>query len=407
MADLDGMPIVGGPVAPSAGGAFLLNGAGRAHKSLDVGDGWVVETRPNSRYVLARGGTAGTYDDALRDSFDAAQRGLDLLCIKGVADHNTVDADGEHIAWWTEDGGLVLRTVMHNVLCATVSSATVIITDKDGNPVPQLLPPPTPWDASFRYYRLSQLTDDLTDAYRNLWLAFESLLDEIEPFRKGQEREGQWLERALARADSLVGLTKFVSPGPTGDTVKAAYDIFYLGTRNFIFHAKRSQSSLLPHGSEARGTLAATYRHLLRLYLALVEATMGTSRPSSGIYFPTFLRRIESMGADLVIHATDDDTPFDPDQAAISPGCGHVARLATGHAPELAQARMREFLGRAPASALGSLSQLSKVVTTIGGDVTTVDAIKGRLTLGGVAFLEAQVGIRLGNANQPKDTFFT
>jgi hypothetical protein len=41
-----------------------------------------------------------------------------------------------------------------------------------------------------------QITDDLMEAYRNRWLATESLLDHLEPQRP-REREKDWLLRAL------------------------------------------------------------------------------------------------------------------------------------------------------------------------------------------------------------------
>jgi hypothetical protein len=94
--------------------------------------------------------------------------------------------------------------------------------------------PPTPqqqptWHESLRYFRLSQLTDDRVEAFRNAYLAFESILTlqyprhVFPPRRAGgrarYESEGVWLERALRAVDSTNPLNQvFVSR--TGDCVQ-------------------------------------------------------------------------------------------------------------------------------------------------------------------------------------------
>src|SRR5664279_4158410 len=82
------------------------------------------------------------------------------------------------------------------------------VRDAQGNIIP---PPPrsTFWHESFRYYRLSQTTDDLFDAYRNVYLALESVLSTISPQKVNAatgriaEQEGQWFERALTDAGNV------------------------------------------------------------------------------------------------------------------------------------------------------------------------------------------------------------
>ena len=77
------------------------------------------------------------------------------------------------------------------------------ITVTGGTPV---VPPAPEWHESARYFRLSQLTDDLLDSFRNIYLALESILDHLAPQRTTSplEREGSWFRRALTEADKIV-----------------------------------------------------------------------------------------------------------------------------------------------------------------------------------------------------------
>ena len=55
------------------------------------------------------------------------------------------------------------------------------------------------WDESLRYFRLSQATDDLFDAFRNLFLALESILSLKTP-QQSEGSESKWLRRAWGAA---------------------------------------------------------------------------------------------------------------------------------------------------------------------------------------------------------------
>ena len=107
------------------------------------------------------------------------------------------------------------------------ASATTVVTNPDGT-IRQDPPRATKWHESFRYLRLSQATDDLFDAYRNAYLALESILSTITPQKskgpgKAGESEGQWLKRALTKADTMTDLRSLV-PYPVEDPVNYFFD---------------------------------------------------------------------------------------------------------------------------------------------------------------------------------------
>jgi hypothetical protein len=150
------------------GAAFVLNRPTTGAK-VPLPSGWGVELVAGSRRIVARGPSGGGYRDVRDEGVAAAQQALDVLAIRGGSAETIVDVDSEHLTWWTEPGGTVLRVVF-------VSDMNVTVSASGGGQ-----PPTVKWHASFRYFRLSQTTTDLFDAYRNLYLALESILSTVVP----------------------------------------------------------------------------------------------------------------------------------------------------------------------------------------------------------------------------------
>jgi len=216
-----------------------------------------------------------------------AQRGLDLFSILGLADRVIAEAENEHIVWWIEPSGVALRIHDNHDFGFRVSG-TATATDAAGNPMPPQPPPKYTWHESYRYFRLSQATDDLFDAYRNLFLALESILSTIEPVRKrasgkGWETEHDWLTRAIRTAASMVDLGRSVPAGiadPEGYLFKDLYE----DNRTALFHAKTSRPVFLPHeDSSDRKSIISSLARLSTLYLDLVSSHLKIQRPGSSV----------------------------------------------------------------------------------------------------------------------------
>lgn len=400
MAAFDGMLIWDGSGIPLSGGAFLLDREAPVSERKVVDGDWTTEVREGAKYVLARGGTEANYEDARDQALWAAQRGLDLLCISGAADLSIVGVEDGHITWWREQNEAVLRVTSVATISARVG-AKVTVTDRLGNVRPDPPRPQAAWHESFRFFRLAQVTDDLFDAFRNLYLALESVLSSIAPIAKG-EREGAWFRRALVEAQKLVDLSPFAPPG-AADPLSSIYEDLYENTRNAIFHAKNTRTHLLPHEWPERPAVASSLRRLSSLYLKLVDAHLQLRRPSGGLYASGFKLMTQHLDKSLVIHVTDDETPVGPDTATINPGGGRVVSLATRAAPELDQPFVAYFVGRSPVSRLAELTHIGRVVTT--GDKAvplTAGVLQGRLTLDFLDRFEAQMGLRLRNTQQPR-----
>lgn len=297
----------------SAGGSFMLNEASKV-TAVEIVDKWVTEVQAGSRIVVARGAGPDSFERARAESIDAANKGLDLLSARGVVDVSIREAEDQHISWWVERGCSVIRVL-------SVPTVQVHVGDVTVTGGMQIVPPPL-WHESLRYFRLSQITDDLVDAYRNLYLGLECLLDTIAPQRSGPtgkpaEGEGAWFRRALVEAGNVVSLAGFVPQG-TPDPVQALWDDLYRDVRSALFHAKASRPTIVPHGSNQRQEIAESLTRATALYLALAKYVLHIRRPGGGIFAGFWRMQTDALVGRLSIVATDDPAPVSPDDEDVN-----------------------------------------------------------------------------------------
>src|SRR6056297_1334481 len=163
MSSLDGMPLFEPNGVPTSGGAFLLHNKSSVSEVVDCPNNWKAQVQAGCKYVIARNSdSVGDFEHSRIEAFNAAQQGLDLLSIVRKADLGIRDAENENIIWWPETSGQVVRTKHVCTLHARTGGLTVV----GGKPAPA---PKKIWHESLRYFRLSQVTDDLFDSYRNLY----------------------------------------------------------------------------------------------------------------------------------------------------------------------------------------------------------------------------------------------
>ena len=111
MASLGGIRLGDG-----AGSAFELLTASRV-SAIELVDDWVIEVVAGSSIVVARVAAARTYEEALVGSLAAAQKGLDLWSVKGIARLATHGTNTDYITWWVEPPmSQVARLVSYGML---------------------------------------------------------------------------------------------------------------------------------------------------------------------------------------------------------------------------------------------------------------------------------------------------
>ena len=116
MATLDGIQLFDS--APTSGAAFLLSVS--VSESLSIShDGWNVEAR--GRYVVVNklGSFAG-YSKTWEAAYRAALEALDVASALRLVHRRIIDAETEHLTWWTEGAHRVLRVTFLSTFSAMV-----------------------------------------------------------------------------------------------------------------------------------------------------------------------------------------------------------------------------------------------------------------------------------------------
>ncbi len=281
-------------------------------------------------------------------------------------------------------------------------TATLSVVDAHGNPKPA---PPLPvvWHPSFRYFRVSQTSTDLFDAYRNLYLALESILTTIVPFDRSVA-ESQWLERALRQIGKTLPLARYAPAGSIDLPADICQDI-YVKTRTAIFHAKQGRTVFLP-GTHAR--VVDTLERLSHLYLDLVDKTLGVRRSTGGMTLVGFNLAMQPLiNATSEVAITDDDSPLDPDDTVVNPGGGSVVQFAAAYDPALDRPGYKYWLGELHSAQFGPVQRVSRLGLLHHSTLTQVERLDDPVSLLGVDVLQIQLGHRLVNTNHPRATFAT
>ena len=163
---------------------------------------------------MARGGSASTYEDARDEALTNGEHRPRPALDEGIAPtYGIADAVDSHIVWWPSDRALCSGQFRWHPY-GDVAVPTLTVTDPKGQSFPTAPSAAARVrDESFTYFRLAQLTDELFDAFRNIYLAIEAILSSIVP-PNPNEGENKWLKRALlAVHPQLVDLASFAPAG--------------------------------------------------------------------------------------------------------------------------------------------------------------------------------------------------
>lgn len=414
------------------GGVFLLRKRARESCTVSMG-GWATTVIAGQKVVITRGpSTATDFPATFTDALNAANRGLDYLSVTRQADCAIRDAHDDCLVWWPDAsvGGVVIRCQIVQPY-GMIASATGVVTDANGNVV-ESPPPPTPMaDDAFRFVRMARTSDDLFDAYRNLFLAFESLLSDIRPRRRARaarqqrrwwcctrkpeivvgtrwESEHDWFMDALDHADKLVPLANLTPSGVTNHK-KWIYRHLYSAERTALMHAKRGQNYLLPHEIADRTELIESLGKLWHYIKDLIEKHLNVRGRSYSLssYAVEHMARGVLMQFPLVV--SDDDGPLNPDGENLIEATATVVPLrsstprADPHDPDL-----WKLLAHCEASDVAGLSirRFGHMRSDGSGICEVLSELVGPLILGGaMARLEVDRGFRYVSPSGPPRQF--
>jgi hypothetical protein len=124
------------------------------------------------------------------------------------------------------------------------------------------------------------VSDDIFDAFRNMYLAFELLLSAKYP--KGKEREIEWLQVSLAAAAADLNLANLTPAGV--DPVIHITDRVYSNARLPLFHAKDGRAFFAPVPSyQDRRDVGEALQLLTLVVIRMAEAWHQTRRLGGGV----------------------------------------------------------------------------------------------------------------------------
>lgn len=380
-----------------SGIALLLAKPPDKELSLTYGGNQIL-AGPGTPYVICRFAGAHCLEDAFKTGSFAAQEGLDILSMTGQADLVTREADDEHLAWWCSEGIRTMALVSTVTLPVTLGHVTATVRDADGNAIPQtpLIPK---HHIGFRFYRLSQVSDDLYDAYRNMYLAFESMLSSQYPKTKGLEIN--WLRQSLDAASPELQLVNLVPKG-TSDVTDYLLAKIYDGARLPLFHAKDGKAYFAPVQSTSnRQEVGAALSTLTQIVICMAGKWYSARRRGGWVNVKLFEEQHEQLFAGSRFVFTDNpdfSLQDDLNSKSITDGVSFPGSFSRFFGSE----QRNNLSGQLRVSAIASRGRFHAVY--IVNDTNPLVAVSPDTTvdLNGLDVFDVHLFVRITNGCAPK-----
>ncbi|WP_152421527.1 methylamine utilization protein MauJ [Haloferax gibbonsii] len=315
MGKLGDIEVADSTASHKSGAALLLNQEPSEDNTIQIGSDWEVELEQGNPYAVARGQTNYSVDDVLLHAHEAIQKALDIFSFQNEGDFSCKDVDRQRLIWWRENSKQHIRAV--NISPLGVSTSAAIATTGGSNQQSnQQTSSQATWHECLRYFRLAQTTDDLFDAYRNVYLALEMILSHRDP----QQNEGEkaWFKRALGSAHQQFDLSKF-APNPQ-NPVDSIVQQQYKDTRVKLFHSKKGRSKLLPHDEKDREHVQEAFESLTSIVVKIIRNELNIHRGSGGMTHSgfEFVTSWITNEKELEVKISSDSSPLDSGETLTS-----------------------------------------------------------------------------------------
>ena len=370
---------------------------------VDVLDDWEVEIKQGSSIVVARTTKSFSLDKLRFVGTERIERFLDLLSFeRHIQLELTQLADNYVVLHVCEEQQIIQLVGTSDLSLQFVASLTV--RDMYGNVRPAPTIPPSVWIHALRYYRMSQTSRNIYEAYRNLWLGLEVLLSAVAP-KKRSKHEKKWLQQVLREVASRVDLKPYV-PASVTDIVNYLVEEHYEAMRCNLFHAKTNPADGIPFTPNP-DKAALAYTQLIYIWRVVAQELFETRTRVSGVitYEGFKLMMDNALSSDLSMAYTDDQTPVTRGDTAISPRgnviinfdevkyCGEIRPGHVGINGSLVIANHKE------------LPVLHRIGVTLSKALFCAGDVDGGLELHDVDRFESLQIIRLINKGAPRTLF--
>lgn len=386
-----------------AGIAYRLRTPCEISRSEDI-DGWNVESVVGKSTIVARSPQALGKREAIEAGTECIQRFLDLLSYERFKVSELAGIGGSHVLLYTEGNRRVVEIMATDDLILGVS-ATGDVYDRDGNPKPTPPVPPPVWTPALRFYRLSQASSDLYEAYRNLWLGLEALLSTISA-KRADEGERKWLRRVLAEIGARIDVRPLLSDNR--DLADYMVADQYERMRCYLFHAKPEDGMAVPTLPDPEA-LALAYAQLIRIWRDIAHHFIGVRQGGIGVVtyegFKALLFTPFSSGLGVVY--SDARAPVGNDDTQINPSGEARIELENPRYQDGAMPGLVSVSASLLTEGQDSLPVLWRFGCEIGPEkkLFCVGRVEGGLRLSGIDQLDILQVFRLKNASSPKVSF--
>lgn len=365
-------------------------------------DGWSLELRRGSGFVVARNLNALDRDEVLGEGYERVERFLDITSFELAATLEIGAPGRNHIILYKREGKRVMERLMTADMPISVN-VKITTLGTDGKPLPEADPLPPKWIPALRSYRLSQASHSPYEAYRNLWLGLETLLSAAVPLRH-KEKEGAWLRRAFAEVITDMDLSHEFPENV--DPVDYLMTEHYEEMRCNLFHAKvavAQPTSSLPSVAAA----VEAYAQLVRVWRAVATHVGMLRFTGSGIMtYVGYAMHMNTVFSRLTFHATEDPTVPTAADTKISPAGQKIVDFDSSSHVGMDAPGLVKNIGVIDLTSSGQLPIFFRIATSIeGGALYNVDYLTGGLDVNGVDRFEYHQNWRLHNTGSPRQHF--
>lgn len=310
----------------NSGIGFFLITDSKISKTVSFENGnWEVELKEGQQTIVARYTDVLSEDKILEQGFKYCQRAIDLVSIEYIEKLDILETGNFHTILYKKDDKFILKQVQTAFSTLKAKANAQVIDTITGNVIPQPAPLVPEWTPALRYYRLSQNTNDLYEAYKNAFLCFEFILNEIHPIilnsnGRPREHEKPWFIAALRdiidnknnnsgneNIDLLINYLPSTSSDPIRDFIEDQYKI-----RCELFHAKGDQclsNIIVPAESFNPKTVSDAYEKLMLLLRHTVINYCNIVPKESGMSYSGFKTTMENnLSTGCLLFINDDDS---------------------------------------------------------------------------------------------------
>lgn len=250
----------------------------------------------NSYYIYLNSCSLAPTCNHLLEQFEKSQMALDYLSLRGIQNSSVKVPLGHYLYWQlTNDGYSIKLSEKAISRCRTISG-DISKLEVDN------------YHEGFRFFRFAQIANDLFDAYRNLWLSFESLITTHTPRKlknnRKHEPEESWYCRAvteLAQTCQSKELDNLLNNKPIQKLMRQLYK----ETRCSLFHSKYGETTLLPHKIEHYEGVKASLTDLTIIVSAILKYYYRVSPKFSWINPSSFIDSYEELFDDMNLIVSD------------------------------------------------------------------------------------------------------